>query len=235
MGALKKQRIKKVCPNCNRIFEVRPSANHIVCCSRMCSDVLRKGKYHPCKTPEIEKERRRKMSVAGKKLWENSEYREKTQSSMKKKRLSEKHKEKLREIGFKQTTSEQKRKKCRLINLGKPKTEEHKIKISAIRQGIPIEEWVRRVTPLYHEIRYCTKYYEWRNLIYERDNFCDWFSGVRGNGNLNAHHIIPFNFLLERNNITTFEQAMECEALWDINNGITMIDTNHNAYHSMWG
>jgi hypothetical protein len=193
------------------------------------------GKPHPCKTPEIAKLRKERMSKATKKLWEDPEYRNRTTISMGNKILSEQHKEKLRIIGQNQIVTEEKRERCRLQNLGKPKSEEHKKKISANRQGIPFEEWERKITPLYHAIRTSMKYSEWRIAIYERDNFCDWFSGVKGNGNLNAHHIKPFSQLLEENNIQSFEQAMECEALWDINNGVTMIDTSHNAYHSMWG
>jgi hypothetical protein len=196
------------------------------------------GKPNPCKTLEIALLRKERMSYAAKKLWQDPAYRSKTQSSMKKKKLSEDHKKK---IGMKFIGDSNPMKnpefaaKCVASNTGKPKSKEHCEKISANRQGIPYEEWTGKITPLYHEIRYCTKYYEWRTEVFERDNYCDWFSGVKGNGNLNAHHVIPFSELLKQYNIKSFEQAIGCEALWNVDNGVTMIDTNHSAYHSMWG
>jgi hypothetical protein len=121
------------------------------------------------------------------------------------------------------------------IHIGMKASEQTKKKMSKKKLGINNNNWKGGISTLYHNIRDSSRYNDWRIAIFERDNFCDWFSGVKGNGNLNAHHIEPFSTLLERYDIQTFEQAMVCEALWNVDNGVTMIDTNHSAYHSMWG
>lgn len=107
--------------------------------------------------------------------------------------------------------------------------------MSVAQRGENNPNWNGGVSPLYKRIRECAKYYAWRDTVYKRDNYTDVITGETGNGNLNAHHVVPFAFLIERYNITTFEQALECAALWDVNNGVTMIDKNHVAYHSRTG
>lgn len=123
---------------------------------------------------------------------------------------------------------------------GKEKSIETRTKLSNTRKDLGIAKgknnpaWKGGITPLYHLIRSCPEYNQWRLNIYERDNYCDWYSGVKGNGNLNVHHIMSFKKILKQNNITTIEQALKCEALWDTNNGITLIESNHEAHHNMW-
>ena len=41
-------------------------------------------------------------------------------------------------------------------------------------------------------LRHTPEYYEWRKLIYKRDNFECQICGTKGNGNLNANHIKRF-------------------------------------------
>jgi hypothetical protein len=60
-------------------------------------------------------------------------------------------------------------------------------------------------------------------------------TGEKGNGNLNAHHIKPLATIIEEYRITTLEQAMACEELWDVSNGITMLEVNHILYHAITG
>jgi hypothetical protein len=93
--------------------------------------------------------------------------------------------------------------------------------------------WKGGITTLYDAIRRCTQYDEWRMSVFRRDGFRDWFSGLKGD--IRAHHIKSFFSIIEENNITTLEEARLCEALWDINNGVTMLETTHMAYHNMWG
>jgi hypothetical protein len=40
---------------------------------------------------------------------------------------------------------------------------------------------------------------------------------------------------MKRYKIKTLEEALNCEALWDVNNGITLSKSNHAAYHDIWG
>lgn len=129
-----------------------------------------------------------------------------------------------------------------------PFTLEHKQKIGMKHKGKVVTEetkqkmrgqnnhfWRGGLTPLYLLIRNSAKYNEWRNAVFKRDNYCDCYSGMKGDGDLNAHHIVPFSTILQQNNIKTFDAAMNCDLLWDINNGITMVESNHIALHRLWG
>jgi hypothetical protein len=93
--------------------------------------------------------------------------------------------------------------------------------------------WKGGITTLYDAIRRCTQYDEWRMCVFRRDGFRDWFSGLKGD--IRAHHIKSFFSIIEENNITTLEEARSCKELWDINNGVTMLESTHMAYHNMWG
>ena len=132
--------------------------------------------------------------------------------------------------------------------VGKPMSESHynnlvatmstqktRDKMSVVQRGENNPNWNGGITPLYKNIRECAKYYAWRDAIFKRDDYCDVITGERGDGNLNAHHIIPFAEIIEKHHITTFEEAMACEELWDVSNGITMIEANHIMYHARTG
>lgn len=95
--------------------------------------------------------------------------------------------------------------------------------------------WKNGRTPLNERIRESSRYYEWRNAIYKRDNYTDVTTGEKGNGDLNAHHLVPYSEIMDRNNITTYEEAMACEELWDISNGITLLEKNHVKLHMKSG
>jgi hypothetical protein len=117
-------------------------------------------------------------------------------------------------------------------SLAKP---EVKDKMKESHVGDKNINWKNGRTPLTERIRESSRYYEWRNAIYKRDNYTDVTTGERGNGNLNAHHLVPYAEIMDRNNITSYEEAMACEELWDISNGITMIDRNHVKLHMKTG
>lgn len=110
-----------------------------------------------------------------------------------------------------------------------------RMKKSATDRGISLDEWDGFVTSLNYSIRNCDKMRQWRFAVFKRDHRRDWFSGVACGKNAEAHHIIPFNKLLKKYNIKSLEQAIKCDALWDISNGVTMLKSSHDAYHSMWG
>jgi hypothetical protein len=104
-----------------------------------------------------------------------------------------------------------------------------------IRYGSEASHWKGGLTPLIVKLRNSKRYAAWRTSVYERDGYRDWFSGVLGNGNLNAHHVVPFSELLRIYKITTYEEAMACDALWETSLGVTMLASSHAAYHDMWG
>jgi hypothetical protein len=117
-------------------------------------------------------------------------------------------------------------------SLAKPEVKD-RMKLSHV--GDKNINWKNGRTPLNERIRESSKYYEWRNAIYKRDNYTDVTTGERGDGNLNVHHLVPYSEIMDRNNITTYEEAMACDELWDISNGITMIDRNHVKLHMKTG
>lgn len=75
-------------------------------------------------------------------------------------------------------------------------------------------------------VRNLDKYKEWRFSVFKRDNFiCVECHDV--SKEINADHIKRFSDIMIENNITTTEQALECEELWDINNGRTLCVSCH--------
>jgi hypothetical protein len=52
-------------------------------------------------------------------------------------------------------------------------TQETRDKMSIAQRGENNPQWRGGVTPLYKNIRECAKYYEWRDAVYKRDDYCD--------------------------------------------------------------
>ena len=93
--------------------------------------------------------------------------------------------------------------------------------------GVASPFWKGGISPLSVKVRNCHKYRQWRSDIFTRDDFTCQECGRRG-GALRAHHTPDtFAFIMEINDIKTFDQAMECEELWNINNGITYCTKCH--------
>lgn len=78
------------------------------------------------------------------------------------------------------------------------------------------------VTPLIRHLRTTTRYKEWRTAVYERDGYDCQDCHEEKSGRLTVHHIIPLSVLISRYNIRTIEEAMRCEPLWDVSNGVTL-------------
>ena len=92
--------------------------------------------------------------------------------------------------------------------------------------------WRGGVTGLYKTIRNLLEYNQWRSDVFQRDNWTCQTCGARsGNGKavyLEAHHLKEFNKIIEEYKIKTFEEALICEKLWDINNGRTLCKKCHD-------
>ena len=84
-----------------------------------------------------------------------------------------------------------------------------------------------RISLLNKQIRKLPKYLEWRIQIFNRDNFTCQYCSVKGVC-LEAHHIISMAELVNKYNINTKEKALSCNALWDLNNGITLCKECHS-------
>jgi len=97
---------------------------------------------------------------------------------------------------------------------------------SNTKYGKENSHWKGGITPLQLLIRNSFKYRQWRSDIFTCDDFTCQICGQIG-GRLHAHHIKSFSSILQFYEITTLEEALECEELWNINNGITFCKKCH--------
>ena len=126
------------------------------------------------------------------------------------------------------------RKKMSEAQKGKPTSEATKEKIRKtlsgrhypLRQGNKNSAWKGGVSTLVRRIRATFKYRQWRSDVFTRDDFTCQDCAKRA-GYLEAHHIKSFTDILRENNIQTLEEALNCEELWNINNGITLCKKCH--------
>jgi len=126
---------------------------------------------------------------------------------------------------------------CVSCRKGKILSQEIKQKISLSRRGKGKGEnnskWKGGITPLIYQIRHHYLYRQWRSDVFTRDDFTCQECGHRG-GYLHAHHIKSFSSILQFYEIANLQEALECEELWNINNGITLCEECHrNIYNSL--
>jgi len=88
--------------------------------------------------------------------------------------------------------------------------------------------WRSGKTKLVRQIRTCSKYSDWRLSVFKRDNFTCTECGET-NVYLECHHRKPLVTLLEEYNIKNINEALGCDILWDIGNGITVCSDCHCA------
>jgi hypothetical protein len=76
-------------------------------------------------------------------------------------------------------------------------------------------------------IRGSIKYQKWRSDVFQRDNWtCKTCN--KNDCTLEAHHKKKFSKILKENNIKTFDEAMNCSELWNINIGVTLCEDCHD-------
>lgn len=91
--------------------------------------------------------------------------------------------------------------------------------------------WRGGISSLKHLIRGRKEYAEWRDSVFIRDAYsCKCCLDSKG-GNLHAHHIKFFSEILAENAILNVEDALQCQQLWDVSNGITLCSDCHTAVH----
>ena len=115
--------------------------------------------------------------------------------------------------------------------LGKYLSEKTKLKMSEIKKGENNSNWKGGISFLENSIRTNFKNRQWRSDVFTRDNFTCQDCGDNISANLETHHIKSFSSILQKHEINTLEQALECEELWNINNGITLCKECHKKIH----
>ena len=96
-----------------------------------------------------------------------------------------------------------------------------------LRRGANSYSWKGGMSPLVRRVRDCPEYRVWRTTVFARDNYTCVFCKARsGQGKAVVLHVdhFPkmFKSILEEFNIRTYEEAISCKDLWDINNGRTL-------------
>jgi hypothetical protein len=87
------------------------------------------------------------------------------------------------------------------------------------------------------KIRNTTKYLNWRLSILKRDNFtckiCH--ASIKENKSLRleVHHAKTFDDICKENSVSTVEQALGCEELWSMSNGISLCYTCHKHIENL--
>ncbi len=87
--------------------------------------------------------------------------------------------------------------------------------------------WKGGITEVRKKFWDSSKYKKWRKEIFERDNYTCQECGL-GGVYIEVHHIKEREIIFRENNIKTLQQALDCEELWDKNNGTTLCKKCHN-------
>lgn len=100
--------------------------------------------------------------------------------------------------------------------------------------------WQGGKTKVQKAVRNSMEYKKWRTTIFERDNYLCQMCGIKGT-RLNVDHWPkPFSLLVKENNIQSLEDAVNCDALWDVENNRTLCENCHrttfigNQYKPVW-
>jgi len=94
--------------------------------------------------------------------------------------------------------------------------------------------WQGGITKLEDKIRSSDEFKKWRAKVYKRDNWTCQKYKIKMK-KLAAHHIESFAKILKKFNIKTFQDALQCLELWNIDNGITFSKQAHIEFHQRYG
>jgi len=89
--------------------------------------------------------------------------------------------------------------------------------------------WKGGISDFNNSIRHCKKYRDWRTAIFKQDDYMCRLCGCKG-GKLNAdHYPQTFSSIVNIYSINTLDKAMNCDLLWDTDNGRTLCIECHKA------
>lgn len=121
--------------------------------------------------------------------------------------------------------------------LGKTWTIKHRIE-RPNQKGENNHFWKGGKTKISQQIKNLVEYKMWRMSIFKRDFFTCQHCGAKNRKGekyiFDADHIYPFSKILDDYNITSIEEAISCEKLWDIENGRTLCRDCHKKTET-WG
>lgn len=113
---------------------------------------------------------------------------------------------------------------------GKKASPETKLRMSLAQNGERGNKWKGGITPLYLQIRHHLKTRQWVSDCFTRDNFTCQKCWAKG-GKLNCHHIKYFSKIISEYKIKNLQEALDCEELWNLNNGVTLCKNCHSLEH----
>ena len=130
-----------------------------------------------------------------------------------------------------QETKDKIRATCIARSIGKGRT--HSIEtrnlLSDMFRGSKGPNWKGGKSSLKKLIRESGLYKQWRSDVFRRDGWTCQTCGNRGSkAGIEAHHIVLLATLMDKYMIKTIGDAMQCEELWDINNGVTLCKICHD-------
>ena len=104
------------------------------------------------------------------------------------------------------------------------KSEQRSKKLSESKKGKfgkKSNNWQGGKTRINLLVRSSSAYKQWRSNVFERDEWtCKTCNSI--GGRLEAHHKKKFSDILRKNKIRSIKQALLCEELWDMDNGVTL-------------
>lgn len=83
-------------------------------------------------------------------------------------------------------------------------------------------------------VRDCHKSIAWRIDCFKKDGYTCQDCGAHGQ-KLVAHHTKHFETIMRENNITSLSEALHCNELWKLNNGVTLCAGCHRIRHKKEG
>jgi len=93
--------------------------------------------------------------------------------------------------------------------------------------------WKGGITKLQKNVRSLSLYNNWRKKVFKIDEYKCIMCGNKSN--LVSHHIMKFSDILNNYIIETTEDAINCDKLWDVRNGITLCKKCHSYIHKING
>jgi len=90
-------------------------------------------------------------------------------------------------------------------------------------------------TPVKKLIRHLLQYKNWREAVFERDNYTCQECGARGVELHADHYPKSFAQIIFENNIKSLEEAIMCDLFWNLDNGRTLcVPCHEETDNYMW-